>query len=209
MVILKNLPKVLFKPIEFYESMEEINWKEGVLILFLSLFISLIVYALFANVLGTSKIILDFGFGYELTSLSIFIGFGQALFILFLSSWFANMFALKLGGTGNLDETIGMFGYSGFLAFPKSLTSIFLIIFLFSKISSVELTINIGQFFSRFVWIVSLIYFIFIIWELWIKSAAISVDHNLTKFKGFASALIALAITYMIIFLINYGVGVL
>ncbi|MFO7872375.1 MAG: YIP1 family protein [Candidatus Undinarchaeales archaeon] len=209
MVMLKTLPEVLFKPREFYESMEEVTWKEGVLILLLSLIFSLILYSIFANVLGTSKIIFDFGLGYELTPFSLFFGFGQTIVFLILSSLLANIIALHFGGTGNLSETVGMFGYSGFLAFPKSLASIFLMIFLFSKITSVEFAAGLEQFLSSFMWIISSVFIIFILWELWIKGAAVSVEHDVSHFKGFLSALTAIILTYTIVFSLKYLGGLL
>lgn len=190
MATLEKLPKVLFKPREFYESLEATNPKEGVFMLIFSLVLSLLLYGIFSSILGTSAVLFNFGLGWSMSPLSLFAGFLKALIFLFIGSWIADKTALFLGGRGSLDEIIGMFGYSEFLAFPKALTGIFLLTLFHSKFTGLGAS-GISSFFSGFVWGAVIIAFFFAVWEIWLKGTAVSVEHDLSFLRGAGSAVVS------------------
>lgn len=209
---LSLLTKVLYKPREAFEELKpEITWKDRIFVTFLSLFMGLFVFGGFARLFKITAISLEFGIGNELAAVPILFGLGKTFFILIVGSWFASKIANKFGGTGTFGKTIGMIGYGKILLFLQSMASIVLVGMAIVSTNRALAAAEAGAVVGSFGVLTNISFVIaagFIIWNLWLQTTAVSVEHEIGFAKSLAAVIIGLAITMTILLMPNVIRGI-
>ena len=215
MILLSKLPKVLYKPREFFEDLKgNTNAKEGLIVFVFSSIIGLIVYGSFARALNLEVIVLNFGLGNKLAPLNLVIGFFETLIGLFLIAWLSNKIAIKLGGSGNFQETFGMLGYSKFLGVIEAVAGMLMLGIVYVRTVQLATAIalaeaRIEEIFSFMIRINLFFTIIFLSWFIWIQTIAISVEHEIKVWKALLAIIFSTFVSGAILYLGSYLIKML
>ena len=208
MVLFNILPKILYKPREAYEELQgNVTSKEGIFVFVFTAILSLIIYGGFSKLLGIKVMPIAFGFGTKMALLSISMEFLQTAVSLILLAWLVNKLALKFGGIGNFDETLGMLGYSKFLGIVQATFGIFVLMGIYARnmqiVAAIESGVATKPAFSFILALIVIGTTIPFIWELWIQGTAISVEHVIRFPKSVGILALSIAIVSAILFLVD------
>lgn len=214
MITFKVLPKMLYKPKEAYESLGDVNAKEGIAMWFILTLISLMLFVGAIRNLGIKGFSpIPFGFGTSITLSTVLFGFAKGFFVLILMSYLATLISGKIGGTGTFSGTLGMIGYSYILSLVKTISSIILLVYFvwrinyISKITTAGGTMSGVEMWGLFPFMVMILNVLFVIWFHWITSTAVSVSQHVSFLRGLVAVIISFFVVNSMFIVIKFLTG--
>lgn len=194
MIRLDLLPKVLCKPREAFEELRgSVGWEDGIVLYVVLSVVALVLAGIMVQVTGINILPIAFGFGNVIVVESMLILFFIGIVDFILLAVVVNFLALKVGGSGNFSELLGMFGYTKFLSVLQALASSVMLAWVYSAgVAAAARAIQGDMSPPSFValGVVTLILtVVFSIWSIILYSAAASRSHGISMFKGFACVL--------------------
>lgn len=208
MISLRIIPKIIFQPRAAFEELKgNVTGEDGVIMLFLSSLVALLLYGFAAKLTGANFITFSFGIGPSLTLANAFLYFGIQFFTLIIVAFLSNYIALKFNGTGTFSGTFTFLCYSRVFNIVPAVASAIALLWLNMQVNAAVAALNAGTVGSAN-YIAQLasasIYgnLIMWLWLLYIMVKAVSVEHSISWLKSFASVVAGYVILYVPVILI-------
>ena len=169
------LPKILYSPVQAFNELKGVSMMQGIM-MFIILFI-LYQLVFFAGLVGFG-LLGAIGF-----LIAIIIGAIIGIVFLVIFGWLTSMIAGMMGGTKNMSETVGMFGYASIFSVAQMILIVVIIKAGFDFAFANPFALISADFGGLGIMVYGILG-VFALWQIWIYGAATAAANNMKLKQG-------------------------